>query len=58
MTYLTNGTRLFEVLSDASQRNYGRLGGFLRCLIVRDCMTEEEGSLSGLELLMCREVTS
>jgi hypothetical protein len=38
--YLTDGSSLYEVVSEYVVRNYGVAGSFLRGVIVRDCKTE------------------
>jgi hypothetical protein len=39
--YVTDGERLFELASDRMMQNFGRLGGWLRVVIVRDASRDE-----------------
>jgi hypothetical protein len=54
--YLTDGIRLYEVVVSRLVQNYGLQSGSVRYAIVRDCHTEEERAMSGIELSLCRRV--
>jgi hypothetical protein len=54
--YLTDGVRLYEVIVSNLVQNYGLRGGSVRYAVVRDCRTEEERAMSGVELSSCRLV--
>ena len=40
MTYLTDGIHLYEIAAERAVKNYGVLGGIIRYVIIRDCLTE------------------
>ena len=50
MTYLTDGTHLYEVAAQRVVQNYGRTRGVLRYTILRDCATEAEAKVDELYL--------
>lgn len=50
MTYLTDGTRLYEVAAQRTVRNYGLIGGSIRYTIIRDCITEDMATIDELHL--------
>lgn len=39
--YLTDGVRLYEIVSEYIVRNYGLAGSFLRGVTVQDCLSGE-----------------
>ena len=39
MRYLTDGTHLYEIASQRTVQNYGRLRGAISYVIIRDCVT-------------------
>lgn len=56
MTYLTDGQKLYEVVGQQADKNFGRTGGFIRSTIIRDCVSEEVGSVDDLRLMTFSEV--
>lgn len=58
VTYLTDGRNLYEVVLEEAVRNYGRLGGWLRHTIIRDCLTEEVERVGELRLMTLRSVSA
>lgn len=51
MRYFTDGRRLFEVVSERSVENYGRRGGLLSSVVLRDVVSEESAVFGELDLL-------
>ena len=58
MTYLTDGVHLYEVASERVVQNFGRVGGVIRTVILRDCVSEATAAVGDLELLALREVSA
>jgi hypothetical protein len=54
--YLTDGLNLYEVVAEGRVRNFGRAGGVLGYLLVRDCVTELQRRIGALELALCDPV--
>jgi hypothetical protein len=54
--YLTDGVRLYEVATRRTVQNYGRAGGVIRYMILRDCVTEDLASVDELQLLALQPV--
>jgi hypothetical protein len=56
MTYLTDGTNLYEIVTRRTVQNYGRLRGSLSYVIIRDCITEATATIDDLHLAALSEV--
>ena len=56
MRYLTDGTHLYEIASQRTVQNYGRLRGAISYVIVRDCVTEATATVDDLHLAALSEV--
>lgn len=56
MTYLTDGTHLYEIAAQRTVTNYGRLRGTIRYTIVRDCVSEATATIDDLNLAALSEV--
>ena len=56
MTYLTDGVRLYEVAAERVVKNYGLTGGFIRYVIIRDCVSEAVHKIDELHLAALSEV--
>jgi hypothetical protein len=56
MSYLTDGLRLYEVVAEQADRNYGRLGGWIRKTLARDCASDEIRVMDDLEVATLRRV--
>lgn len=56
MRYLTDGTHLYEIASQRTMQNYGRLRGAISYVIIRDCVTEATATVDDLHLAALSEV--
>jgi hypothetical protein len=56
MRYLTDGTHLYEIASQRTVQNYGRLRGAISYVIIRDCVTEATATVDDLHLAALSEV--
>ena len=56
MTYLTDGTHLYEVVARRTVQNYGRLRGAIRYVIIRDCVSEATARIDDLQLAALSQV--
>lgn len=56
VTYLTDGTRLYEIAAQRTVRNYGLRGGTISYTIVRDCVSEATTQVDDLTLMALTEV--
>lgn len=56
MTYLTDGVHLYEIAAERAVKNYGLVGGVIRYVIVRDCLTEAVYKIDELQLATLSEV--
>jgi hypothetical protein len=56
MTYLTDGTHLYEVADRRAVRNYGLARGTIRYVILRDCVSEAVAKVDELHLAALSEV--
>ena len=56
MRYLTDGTHLYEIASQRTVQNYGRLRGAISYVIIRDCVTEATATVDDLDLAALSEV--
>ena len=50
MRYLTDGIHLYEIASQRTVQNFGRLRGTIRYVIIRDCVTEATATIDELHL--------
>lgn len=51
MRYLTDGQHLYEIAAQRTVQNFGRVGGVIRYVILRDCVSEATATVGDLELL-------
>jgi len=58
MTYLTDGTHLYEIADRRSVRNYGLVRGTIHYVIIRDCVSEAVAKIDELHLAALSEVRS
>lgn len=56
MRYLTDGTRLYEIASQRTVRNYGLRGGTISYTIVRDVVSEQTATVDDLTLMALTDV--
>ena len=56
MTYLTDGTHLYEIASDRTEKNYGLMRGRIRYIVIRDCVSEATATIDELQLAALSEV--
>ena len=56
MIYLTDGVRLYEIVSEYIVRNYGLAGSFLRGATVQDCVSGATMTLPASRLLTLETV--
>jgi hypothetical protein len=56
MTYLTDGTHLYEIAAQRTVQNYGRLRGTISYVIICDCVTEATATVDDLHLAALSEV--
>jgi hypothetical protein len=56
MTYLTDGTHLYEIAARRAVRNYGLGRGTIRYVIIRDCVSEAVAKIDELHLAALSEV--
>jgi len=54
--YLTDGVRLYEIVSEYIVRNYGLAGSFLRGATVQDCVSGATMTLPASRLLTLETV--
>jgi hypothetical protein len=50
MTYLTDGIHLYEIAAERVVQNYGLAGGFIRYVVIRDCVSEAIHKIDELQL--------
>jgi hypothetical protein len=50
MTYLTDGIHLYEIAAERVVKNYGLAGGFIRYVVIRDCVSEAICKIDELQL--------
>jgi hypothetical protein len=50
MTYLTDGTHLYEIAAQRTVQNFGRTRGLIRYVIIRDCVSEAIATVDWLNL--------
>ena len=48
--YLTDGTHLYEIISQRTVENYGKRRGVIRYIIIRDCVSEATAAIDELHL--------
>ena len=56
MTYLTDGIHLYEIAAERVVKNYGLAGGFIRYVVIRDCVSESTYRIDELQLATLSEV--
>jgi hypothetical protein len=56
MTYLTDGTHLYEIADRRAVRNYGLVQGTIHYVIIRDCVSEAVARMDELQLAALSEV--
>jgi hypothetical protein len=56
MTYLTDGTHLYEVAAQRTVQNFGLHRGVIRYTILRDCVSEATATIDDLQLAALSEV--
>lgn len=58
MRELTDGLHIYEVAFDRMMQNFGRLGGYLRVIVVREKCMGDDGwfRLGPASLAICQEV--
>jgi hypothetical protein len=56
MRYLTDGTHLYEVVTQRTVQNYGVQRGTIRYNIIRDCVSEATATIDDLHLAALSEV--
>jgi len=56
MSYLTDGTRLYEVVARRTVQNYGLQRGSIRYVVIRDCVSEATATIDDLQLAALSEV--
>jgi hypothetical protein len=56
MTYLTDGIHLYEIAAERTVKNYGLVGGIIRYVIIRDCVSEAIYKVDELQLATLSEV--
>jgi hypothetical protein len=57
MTYLTDGTHLYEIAAQRTVQNYGLRRGPIRYVIIRDCVSEAVATIDELDLAALSEVS-
>jgi hypothetical protein len=50
MTYLTDGTHLYEIAAQRAVQNFGRTRGVILYVVIRDCVTEAIATIDWLNL--------
>lgn len=58
MRYLTDGQRLYEIAAERTVQNFGLKRGVIRYVILRDCVTEQTGTIGDLELMALTPVAA
>jgi hypothetical protein len=56
MTYLTDGTHLYEIAAERTVTNFGLTQGVIRYLIIRECVSEATSIIDELQLAALSEV--
>ena len=56
-TYLTDGSRLYEVVAEEFQRNYGLGPSLIRYIAVEDCLSGERELVIGPCIARFKEVS-
>jgi hypothetical protein len=56
MTYLTDGTHLYEVVTRRSVQNFGRQRGVIRYTTIRDCVSEATATIDDLQLAALTQI--
>jgi hypothetical protein len=56
MKYVTDGIHLYEIADQRTVQNFGRLGGTIRYVLIRDCVTEAVARMGELDLAALSEV--
>jgi hypothetical protein len=56
MTYLTDGVHLYEIAAMRAVKNYGLVGGSIRYVIIRDCVSDATYKIDELQLAALSEV--
>lgn len=56
MRYLTDGVHLYEVATERAVKNFGLVGGIVRYVVVRDCVSEDVYRIDELHLAALSEV--
>jgi hypothetical protein len=56
MTYLTDGTHLYEIAAQRSVQNFGLHRGEIRYTILRDCVSEATARIDDLQLAALSDV--
>jgi len=56
MTYFTDGIHLYEIAAERIVKNYGLVGGIIRYIIIRDCVSEAVCKIDELQLAALSEV--
>jgi hypothetical protein len=56
MTYLTDGTHLYEIAAQRTVQNFGLKRGTIRYVVIRDCVSEAVATMNELDLAALSEV--
>jgi hypothetical protein len=56
MTYLTDGTHLYEIAAQRTVQNFGLKRGTIRYVVIRDCASEAVVTMNELDLAALSEV--
>ncbi len=56
MQYLTDGIHLYEIAARRTVQNYGRRGGTISYVTIRDCVSEAVANVDDLQLAALSEV--
>ena len=56
MTYLTDGTHLYEIAAQRTVQNFGLTRGTIRYVVIRDCVSEAVATMNEVDLAALSEV--
>ncbi len=56
LSYLTDGTNLYEIAAQHTVQNYGRRGGTISYVTLRDCISGAVATVDDLHLAALSEV--
>jgi hypothetical protein len=56
MKYLTDGVHLYEIAAQRAVQNFGRRGGTISYVTIRDCVSEAVATIDELRLATLSEV--